>query len=179
MKSMELDLRAIGVIVTLGAIALVSTGRLYWDRTSRRWRLARLRKRARRGERDAEALLGRLGYRIVDRQAGATLVYEVDGEPREASVRADLLVTRRGRRYVAEVKTGREAPRPTNVATRRQLLEYAHAFDVDGLLLVDAERGEVHEVLVPQRGPIPSRWPWLIVGALLGAAGVWVLTSSS
>ena len=54
-------------------------------------------------------------------------------------LRADLLVTRNGRRYVAEVKTGRTAPRLDCAATRRQLLEYRIAFGVDGVLLVDAE----------------------------------------
>ena len=37
-----------------------------------------------------------------------------------------LLVERRGRRFVAEVKTGERAPDPLARPTRRQLLEYAH-----------------------------------------------------
>jgi hypothetical protein len=52
-------------------------------------------------------------------------------------------------RYIAEVKTGRAAVRLDTAATRRQLLEYRVAFDVDGVLLVDAEAGEIRLVEFP------------------------------
>ena len=62
--------------------------------------------------------------------------------------RADLLVEARsrsgflrGQRFVAEVKTGERAIDPTHPATRRQLMEYLHVFEVDGVLLVDREAG--------------------------------------
>lgn len=51
-------------------------------------------------------------------------------------------------RFIAEVKTGRIAPSLAYGATRRQLLEYAAAFDVDGVLLVDADRGTITHVEV-------------------------------
>ena len=38
-----------------------------------------------------------------------------------------------------------------NRDTRRQLLEYACAFQVDGALLVDGARARVHEIVFPQR----------------------------
>jgi hypothetical protein len=47
---------------------------------------------------------------------------------------------------VAEVKTGEVAPRLSTAATRRQLLEYRVAFDVDGVLLVCPERGTIQRV---------------------------------
>jgi hypothetical protein len=56
-------------------------------------------------------------------------------------------VTRGGRRFVAEVKTGAQAPSLATAATRRQLLEYRQVFAVDGVLLVDVEAGRVAEVL--------------------------------
>lgn len=166
---MELDLHSIGIAV-FGAVAFCSTLRLWWTGASRRWRLARRSRRAARGEREAEALLARRGYRVIERQARGTLEYRVDGEPCEVGVRADLLVARGGRRFVAEVKTGENAPRPTNIATRRQLLEYAHAFEVDGVLLVDPERDLVREIGLPVRSARSRRWPWLIAGAAIGAA---------
>ena len=64
-------------------------------------------------------------------------------------VRADLLVSRGARRFVAEVKTGARAPRIETAATRRQLLEYAVAYDVDGVLLVDMEEHTISEVEFP------------------------------
>jgi hypothetical protein len=38
-------------------------------------------------------------------------------------------------------------------ATRRQLLEYAHVFGAEGVLLVDARRRRVHVVRFPQTAP--------------------------
>ena len=73
---------------------------------------------------------------------------------RVIALRADLLVERGGRRYVAEVKTGEAAPSLATAATRRQLLEYLIAYRVDGVLLVDAERGSVHEVEFPGAGAL-------------------------
>ncbi len=94
-------------------------------------------------------MLERAGYRVVDRQVHRTWTLRVDGEDREVALRADLIVRRRRTRYVAEVKTGRSAPRPDHPETRRQLLEYRLAFDVAGVLLVDMETRSVHSVEFP------------------------------
>ena len=103
---------------------------------------------ARRAEEEAELLLQDLGYSIEERQAVRSWPMLVDGESVKASVRADLLVTRDGEIFVAEVKSG-GAARPTLPATRRQLLEYLLAFEVHGVLLVDMEQGSVHPVEFP------------------------------
>ena len=50
---------------------------------------------------------------------------------------------------VAEFKGGAGSSSVTNRATRRQVLEYAVLFDVDGVLLVDADTGTIHEVEFP------------------------------
>ena len=78
---------------------------------------------------------------------------------------------------MAEVKTGTYAPRLETAATRRQLLEYGVAFDVDGVLLVDADVGEIRLVeLLPRARAVESSTPsfvWLaaavVGGALLSA----------
>ena len=75
----------------------------------------------------------------------------VDGQERAYTVRCDAIVSKAGRRYVAEMKGGAEAARIENRATRRQLLEYAIVFGVDGVLLVDAAGGRIHEVAFPLR----------------------------
>ena len=122
------------------------------------WRLAagatgranRARQRhAQRGEERAERLLKARGFQIVDRQVSGSWTLSVDGAPVEAAVRADLLVSRRGRTYVAEVKTGAQATDPSFPATRRQLLEYAMIFEPDGVLLVDVDARRVHQVDFP------------------------------
>jgi Holliday junction resolvase-like predicted endonuclease len=99
-----------------------------------------------RGERVAERLLQKAGYRIVDRQVHRTSTMLVDGNDVEIAVRVDLIVRRRRRAYVAEVKTGDNAPTPTLPATRRQLREYAAFFPKHGLLLVDVEARRILEI---------------------------------
>ena len=60
--------------------------------------------------------------------------------------RVDLLVVRHGKRFAVDVKTGDIAPDPRHPATRRQLLEYLLAFEVDGVLLVDMRARRIHEI---------------------------------
>lgn len=153
----------------------------------RRWlerrRARRRQSRALRGERHAEKLLDRLGYTVRARQAAITWSITCDDAVHEVPLRADLIVERDGQRFVAEVKTGRTAPRLNTAATRRQLLEYRVAYEVDGVLLVDAEAGRVMHVTFPLPGHAPQRAPrsWLavvcalLVGAAAGlAAGQWL-----
>jgi len=166
-----------------GGVAVVQTARLWWRAASVRWRLAEQSARATAGEALAEKLLTKAGYRIEARQATRRWDVLVDGAPHEVTLRADFVVARRGRRYVAEVKTGREAPRIESPPTRRQLLEYRVAFDVDGVLLVDADGGSVHEVVftLPARplallsisSFVQSRMVWLVIGFAIGAAFVY------
>ena len=95
--------------------------------------------RAIEGEHEARVLLERSGYAVLERQVPGSWTIRADGESVTFGLRADYLVARAGRRYIAEVKTGRLAPRLSHGPTRRQLLEYSAAFDVHGVLLVDAE----------------------------------------
>lgn len=136
--------RLILVAVVLGLLLLV-----VWI-GGRGSRIQRRRMRhALRAEDRAEALLERAGFVIEARQLVGTWPMIVSGEPVEASLRADLLVRRRRRRYIAEVKSGPVASRPTDPSTRRQLLEYRLAFDVDGVLLVDMHRRLILTVEFP------------------------------
>ena len=148
MIDVRIALALVAVAAALLALVLLSLVRRW-----RSWRagvLARRRgARAVRGERDAERLLERLGYEVVDRQVCIEWAIACDGEDHLVELRADLLVERDGQRYVAEVKTGLMAPLLTNPATRRQLLEYCVAYQVDSVLLVDVEMQRVREVSFP------------------------------
>jgi len=119
-----------------------------------RRRMACSRRAGRRGETRALRLLRRRGYRVLAREVRATVRVRVDGHDVDYDVRADALVRRWWRRYVVEIKTGGGAT-PANRATRRQLLEYACAFGVRGVLLVDADGGRIHRVTFPRH-----RVPW-------------------
>lgn len=165
-----------GLLALLGGGLLLQTARIAWRDASSRSRLRARMRRAASGEREAAALLARAGYRVRGRQVRAALEYQLDGAPCVVEVHADYVVERRGRAWVAEVKTGREAPRLSTRATRRQLLEYAHAFDAAGVLLVDAERGRVHRVTLPApRASAGRDLALLTLGAALGALAALVL----
>ena len=137
------------VLVVLAVLVLVlAVGLLRGAGRSSRASRSRNR-RALEGESYAEQLLQDEGYCIEDRQVMGSWCMWNNGEAEEVSVRADLLVSKRGRSFIAEVKTGRLAPDPCFPATRRQLLEYQMVFDVDGVLLVDVEDGLVLTVEFP------------------------------
>jgi hypothetical protein len=162
------------VLATAGTgLALVQTARLWWRAAAVRWRLAEQSERASAGELLAAKLLGKAGYRVEARQATQRWIVRVDGEAAEVTLRADFVVSRGGRRYVAEVKTGDEAPQISAPATRRQLLEYRCAFGVEGVLLVDAEARRIHAVdfeLPPTPSSLRAIASAFAAGALLGAA---------
>lgn len=129
-----------GLITLLALLA-------WWRSLNRiRWGNARRMRVAQHAEAQAEHVLRRHGYTILDRQLTRRWSMHIDGRRLPVHSRADLLVTKRGHRYVAEVKTGTTAPDPTRPATRRQLLEYLHAFPVQGVLLVDMVTKRIHQV---------------------------------
>ena len=134
------------LILILGFLLVIT-----WAWGAGRVRRGNMRRlhRAQDGESRAERLLTARGYQILDRQVTERWALHIDGTPVPVSCRADLLVGRGRRRYIAEVKTGARAPDPTNPATRRQLLEYLLAFEVDGVLLIDMESEAIRKVDYP------------------------------
>lgn len=176
-----LDQSAILALSLLAATTLLvlQTFRLWARGRVERRRAGRARTLGRKGERDAKRLLKKAGFRIEAEQPTGRLGYLVDGEPREAVLRPDFRVRRGRRRYVADAKAGVDATNLGKRGSRRQLLEYALAFpEADGVLLVDTERGAVHEVafpgLRPQR-PVDRFGPFvlgLVCGAGAAAAAV-------
>jgi len=115
------------------------------DRRKRRRRA----RRAMHGEETARRFLKRSGYRVVDTQAPEEWRVHCGDEEWLIDLRADFLVERHGRRFVAEVKTGSENASVGHAQTRRQLLEYLLAYDVDGVLLVDIDAKHIDEVHFP------------------------------
>lgn len=139
----------LGLIVVLALLAVGWFLSARWSRWRDRWRRVRRQRIATSAEKHAEKLLRRAGFSIVDRQVTGTWILLVDGEPATLSCRADLVVKRGGQTFIAEVKSGTVGARPTHPATRRQLLEYRMAFEVDGVLLVDVPASRVMEVTFP------------------------------
>ena len=155
----------------LVAIVLVQAARISWRRAATRLRWQQKRTRARAGEEDAERLLSNSGFRVLRRQYRQPWTIAVDGSTEQVELRADLLVEKGSKQYVVEVKTGAIAPNIRTAATRRQLLEYRLAYDVDGALLVDMEKRRIHRIdfFLPK----PARFNaltffWLALGAASG-----------
>ncbi len=160
------------LLIAAVVIAVVQSIRLAWQGFSRRRTMAIRRERGADGEKRAEKLLVDCGFGIWGRQVAVSYPVLVDNQPVAIDLRADYLVTYGDKRYIAEVKTGRAAPKIDTPATRRQLLEYRIAFDVDGVLLVDAEAERIHAIEFPlgvPDAPQSSRLAWLVAGILLGA----------
>jgi hypothetical protein len=162
----------------LGLLLLVQTIRLAWLRGVPRRRLQRARGRGLKGERRAMAVLERNGYRIDAVQPAIAWNILCDDEPYSVELRADLLVSRDGQSFIAEVKTG-ECAQLDSAATRRQLLEYSIAYAVDGVLLVDMHDERVQQIRFPHAMPEKRSSGRLLLAAtiLLALAGLWVRLS--
>ena len=168
----QLDVVPRELLVVLAAVstayALFVALRSWVRGVQRRARFAR----GAEGEREAVGLLEARGFTIEAAQVAAAYEIAVDGDAVIASVRADYIVRHGSRRYVAEVKTGRMAPSLATATTRRQLLEYQHAFGVTGVLLVDADARTIQQV--DFRGASrPSLLPWAAVAALVLGGLAW------
>lgn len=129
------------------------------------------------GEIAARALLEQQGFEVIGYQVPMRWYYDCDGEPCASELRADYVVERQGARYVAEVKTGRLAPQLSHGPTRRQLLEYQLAYEVDGVLLVDVEDAWIQQVnfvrsRTSSRGVAAFAWGSLF-GVLLTLLALW------
>lgn len=102
-------------------------------------------------EEQAPALLKSQGFEVVGRQPTVSSWIEVNGKDIVFQVRADYMVKDRdGNLLVADVKTGKKAPNPKTIATRRQLLEYRMLYKMaTGVLLVDMESKNVLLISFP------------------------------
>jgi Holliday junction resolvase len=141
----------------------------------RHWFATRTMKRrfaiGAKAEVDAVKLLERHGYTVRDGQVGASKTFLVDGKPVSYHVRADYLADKDGQVFVVEVKSGNTAPNPKHPATRRQLLEYQHVYQTDGLILADMREGVLLRVDFELDG-VERQVPTISLRALVLAGGV-------
>lgn len=130
------------------ALYLVFALKRVLERRQRRGRALR----ALSAERRAARLLHRAGYSVQATQVARRWPVVVGHRCIDILLRADYLVARGAEVFVAEVKSGAYVARVRHGPTRRQLLEYQLAYDVDGVLLVDVERQRVQVVRFPALG---------------------------
>lgn len=146
------------------------------------WKVLKMKIRFRRGawaEDWARDYLAAEGYFVIEEQNTQRCTILVDGKELTYDVRIDYVVTRNGRTYGVEVKSGEIAVKPTHSDTRRQLLEYSHVYAFDGFFLADAERGKMMKIEfpeLPKDRQLRSHWKWwLLIGFVAGVtAGFYV-----
>lgn len=133
---------------SLGLLILIVTLTVYFQSLIRKWRLYFRFGRARRLELAAVRHLAKSGFEVMESQVERNAVVWVNGEAQDYHVRVDYLVkNKKGEVFVAEVKSGQQAPSPTHAATRRQLLEYQIVYkDTAGVLLVDMTKRDIHVI---------------------------------
>ena len=145
------------------ALFLVRWGQKRFKRNERR----AVSRRAQIGESEAEKLLMRRGYTILEAQVRRPVVMHVDGERIESFIKADYLVSKGGRTYLVEVKTGKQANvRLPNV--RRQLFEYQNIFQTDGILFMDMNKYDIIEVSFDEDGTVRPALGVFLAGLAAG-----------
>ncbi|WP_213974017.1 hypothetical protein [Tepidanaerobacter acetatoxydans] len=112
----------------------------------RRYNLKKRMQKAKKSEYKAIEFMQNKGYQILDLQKEGSYTLFIDDKPHKITVRADMIVKKDNRFYVAEVKTGEKVTSPKYTDTRRQLLEYYMVFKPNGLILVDMERQKIRTV---------------------------------
>lgn len=160
--------------VLLWSVLLAAFGLWLW-RWLRWYRRSRIAKRALGAERVALSLLRSRGYVVVNTQVRHVWPVQHGALHFDINLRADALVRRGSRRFIAEIKSTPLVADLKHGPTRRQLLEYAIAYGTDGVLLVDMHTSQIDEVMFPGLSRTRGRNPWsLFAVCLVGfAAGIW------
>lgn len=125
----------IGIILTVNIIKFL-----------RRWNLRKRIQKAKKSEYKAIEFMENQGYQVIDLQKECAYTLFIDDKPHRVTVKADMIVKKGSKTYVAEVKTGEKVTSPKYTDTRRQLLEYYMVYRPNGLILVDMERQKLRTV---------------------------------
>lgn len=97
-------------------------------------------------EREAESLLHRDGYQILDKQPRGTVITNIDRKSHFGYLETDYLVRKNKKDFVATVHVTEGEPDPNEPALRRKLLAYDRVFSPDALLVLDLNQGRIYEV---------------------------------
>ena len=130
-------------------------------------RLKRRFSKSRQAEKEAEKLLKKKGYTIIDFQKSKPLLITFGDKIHRYLIRIDYLVSKRGKIYVVEVKSGEKTSYITNRETRRQMLEYYLAYQPSGIILLNMKNKSISEVKFQFEKPI-YQWIYRIVYFLAG-----------
>ena len=132
-------------------------------------------------DKEAEGLLGRLGFEIIKRRPKGTIVAKINDKDHMGDVEASFLVARGKEKFVVFVPGSGSSVDPTEPALRRRLLELTQAFSGCQALLLDVAQGEAQEVSFrfPREMTLEGFFRFLIAVCIIaGVIGIiWLLTS--
>lgn len=94
----------------------------------------------------ARTVLEEAGYEIVRIKPSVTVRMEIDGRPYPFEMKADFLVSRKGRRYLVRIRRDSKQARLQSKMWRGAHLRDTLAFRADGILVLNLEKETVQEV---------------------------------
>lgn len=164
------------LFAAIAAIGAIAVG-VWTLRQFRRHRRSLIAKKALGAERAALRLLRSRGYDILDTQVRQSWPVRHGEHYLDINLRADALVRRGNRRFIAEVKSSSLVADLKHGPTRRQLLEYAIAYGTDGVLLIDMYAEHVEEIIFPGLPRSHGRrngWPVFVLCLVVFTLGAWL-----
>lgn len=132
-------------------------------------------------EKDAEKLLRKAGFQIMNKKERKTVMTVIDGKEHIGYVEADYIVKKKKRTYIVVVHSGVGEVDPNEPNYRRHLLEHDRVFKPDALLVADLTKGRLHTVQFrfPHEYSLDFFFRFLIavfiVGLIIGI--IWVLAT--
>ncbi len=127
------------ILITLICLLVILVLKMWFSSFKKRRLQKRRFKRGVKLEKEAARFLTKKGFKIIGEQVEFEHKYKIGNSHNTSKLNIDYLVTKNGRIYIVEVKSGKSAISITNKSTRRQLLEYSIAIPNDGIYLLDME----------------------------------------
>lgn len=116
-----------------------------------------------------EDLLKKQGFKIIKKPKAYSEIIYVNGKSHLVSVLVDFIVEKENKKYVVKVESGQVVD-PTDPIVYRKLIEIRNIFPTYGILLLDMQNRELHEIKFefPKPG-IDILLSFIIVGLIIAA----------
>lgn len=95
---------------------------------------------------DAEEVLKKSGFKIIEKDLKKSIVINVDGRDHLGIVPADFVVGRDKKRFLVIARGGSFTIDPTIPALRRELLEAQTVYNTEELILLNMSDQSIHEI---------------------------------
>lgn len=97
-------------------------------------------------QKEVEQFLKKAGYEILEKRKKESIIVRIDDRDHLGSLEAEYIVRKAKKSFVVVERKGETIFDPTEPGLRRRLLELHQVFGLNGLLLVDRDNNEIHEV---------------------------------